>query len=134
MSVPLRHLNRLVSHQLCNRQEIDSRHRKSAGERMAQTVPRKVYQASFLNCRLKPMLVAMQLLPFDVNKNGTFAVQRSLPQHLESCERDRVQTDVTWLPTLSFWQADEIAREINSRPLQSVLLARSHSSVQRDLE
>jgi hypothetical protein len=69
MCIPLRHLNRLVPHPLANRQQIDSSRRKSAGERVPQTVPGEISKASFLDCRIKPVFVSPQRPPLYVNKN-----------------------------------------------------------------
>jgi hypothetical protein len=68
MCVPLRHLNRLVPHQLGNRQQIDSSHRESAGERVPQTVPGEISKASFLDGRIKPVFVSRRGFPCMLTK------------------------------------------------------------------
>ena len=70
MCVSHRHLVRLMTHQFGHCAKVDAGHHQATRERMPQAVPSKEGNARLANCRVKPVLVALQRLPLHINKNS----------------------------------------------------------------
>jgi hypothetical protein len=86
MCVSHRHLDRLMPHQFRYRAKIHTGHHQAARERMPQAVPGKEADASLAKCRVKPVLVALQLLPLHINKNSALPHwnARTTPESIRS--------------------------------------------------
>jgi hypothetical protein len=112
MCVSHRHLDRLMTHQFSYREEAD---------------------ANLAECRIKPVLVALQRLPLHINKNS--ALPTGTGKQLLKCrQRDRVQRNVPRIPVFALRDGDQLASEINSASNQSILFAGPHARMQGDLE
>ena len=90
MCVSHRHLDRLMPQQFGQHANVDTGHHQAARERMPQAVPSNEAEARLTNCRVKPVLVALQRLPLHINKNSTLPTGPR-EQLLKCRQRDRVQ-------------------------------------------
>jgi hypothetical protein len=85
---------------------------------MPQAVPSEEADASLAECRIKPVLVALQRLPLHTNKNS--ALPTGTGEQLLKCrQRDRVQRNVPRVPVFALRYGDQLASEIGSSGLKA---------------
>lgn len=62
MRISHRHLDVLVTSELRHGQDVDAVHHEPTGERVPETVPREVRDASFLDCSSEPVTRALNVV------------------------------------------------------------------------
>jgi len=133
MSVPASHLHRLVAHQVLHCSQINPSHDKTTGERVPQVVPGKLLQSTLTHRWLEPVTRPKQSLPGCARENVTLATG-TLVQSLKGSDRIGIERNVTRLPILAPHNCDLPSNKVHVSPLESVLLAPSHTCMQRDVE
>ncbi len=93
-------LDRLVTHQFSHCAKFDAGHHQAARKCVPQAVPSEEADARLANCRVKPVLVALQRLPLHINKTSPLPTG-AREQILKCRQRDRVQRNVPGVPILA---------------------------------
>lgn len=133
MGVPYGHRDRLVPRKFLSCSQIDSGHDQSTDERVAQCVPCEVRHLCVLNYSIKPSPRIVKI-PTIFRLKDPALMRPICVQFFECLHAGFVHWYLTAAPVFRLVEKDALTPERDLTPLQTVLLALSHSRIQGNVE